>query len=62
MADPGLGQEKYKMTLRQPVPESKEMLKEWWGHVKEQRKGSYQPDIDLNIKVSHENMKFLPIK
>lgn len=62
MADPGLGQEKYKMTLRQLVPKSKEILKEWWRHVKEQRKGSYQPNIDLNIKVSDENMKSLPIK
>lgn len=37
MADPGLGQGKYKTALGQLVPKSKNMLQECWRRIKEQR-------------------------
>lgn len=54
---PGLGQEKYKLSLDHPaVPESKEVLKEQWGPMKRTQKPAWSSSHWRNLRqFEHQN-------
>ena len=62
----GLGQAENMMSLEHLVPEIKDILKEWWGHVQRTQEPGWKDSGEiwnsLNIKTNNDSNTLYPIQ